>query len=542
MRSLMITVLLCAFALCLPASTWAAYIYWVPFTSDVFGPSGGGSSVSGTSLADGNHIEVDVDLDGIPDQIFDLDAGQGTGGIPAFTGMKITATSAVHLVYTHSFSDHGSYEDGTLQYVLLPERAVGDDYWVPLDGSNSSVLAIADQTTINYDANNDGVPENTWVLDTGDDQQLAIVAGGHFWGDKPFYLVGINHLPSHYDHTFGYAALPVSELGTFYTFPEQHGFSHNSSTDTSGVHIVSAEDGVTVNIGANQQVLDEGDTWFFQTSAEGDISADGKIFAVYLSRVQGMDPWDAVMRYWEFAITMIPANFNVKGLYTRGRNINTHGGPEYQLFIGSYSDANQVDFTCLVTKADYTTVLDRGDIFYLRETDTPIDCWKTQLTQVTSTAPIQVGFSRRSWWSGLSETTNGYAIAATPCECELDAECDDRLFCTGVETCLDCSCIDGVAPCVDDELWCNGEESCNEDAEQCEHSGDPCDEWEKCNEELDECELDVDDDDDNDNDDNDDNDTDEPDLTDDDSPDEGDDDQEDLWPEGKVTGGCCGCD
>ena len=94
--------------------------------------------------------------------------------------------------------------------------------------------------------------------------------------------------------------------------------------------------------------------------------------------------------------------------------------------------------------------------------------------------------------------------------------CDDGLYCNGQDTCSagDCSVHSGNPCPEDDGLFCNGEETiiCDEQIDACEHSGDPCDtEFEDCNEESDEC----------------------------------DDKDEDLWPEGKVSGGgdsggCCG--
>ncbi|KAA0220433.1 MAG: hypothetical protein EDS66_13365 [Planctomycetota bacterium] len=48
-------------------------------------------------------------------------------------------------------------------------------------------------------------------------------------------------------------------------------------------------------------------------------------------------------------------------------------------------------------------------------------------------------------------------------ECAVDADCDDGLFCTGSETCVDGACVDGTAPC--DEA---AGETCNEDADACE--------------------------------------------------------------------------
>ncbi len=61
------------------------------------------------------------------------------------------------------------------------------------------------------------------------------------------------------------------------------------------------------------------------------------------------------------------------------------------------------------------------------------------------------------------------------CLCASDADCDDDSFCNGVETCVDCACAAGENPCTDDGVFCNGTESCDEELDTCSHSGNPCD-------------------------------------------------------------------
>ncbi len=128
--------------------------------------------------------------------------------------------------------------------------------------------------------------------------------------------------------------------------------------------------------------------------------------------------------------------------------------------------------------------------------------------------------------------------------CTEDDQCDDGDFCNGKETCLDYNCVPAqVPPCLDDGIWCNGdefcdseenkcartpqpclddgrfcngEESCSEDLDKCMTSGNPCLGNQTCNEVLDECEEEED----------------EP------EPEPG---EKDMWPEGQVSGGCCGC-
>jgi hypothetical protein len=102
-------------------------------------------------------------------------------------------------------------------------------------------------------------------------------------------------------------------------------------------------------------------------------------------------------------------------------------------------------------------------------------------------------------------------------------------------------CIDGEPlDCTDDGLYCNGTETCSDVEQTCVHSGNPCPPDTQCDEETDICVSDTPPDDDSD-----------PWHHGDDDTDAGginfsaDDTEEDNteasgFPEGKVTGGCCG--
>lgn len=125
---------------------------------------------------------------------------------------------------------------------------------------------------------------------------------------------------------------------------------------------------------------------------------------------------------------------------------------------------------------------------------------------------------------GCDEDTDQCVHSGDPCS-------DDELWCNGFESCDEISdqCIHSGGACVDDVLWCNGEITCDETNDICLSSGGPCTEDQTCNEELDRCEDPSENEDD-----------DSVDPVDDDAPDGQEGDTE-SWPEGKVTGGCCGC-
>jgi hypothetical protein len=120
--------------------------------------------------------------------------------------------------------------------------------------------------------------------------------------------------------------------------------------------------------------------------------------------------------------------------------------------------------------------------------------------------------------------------AADSCVSPGDPCGDDTVFCNGTEFCDEenANCGSTGNPCPDDGLFCTGAEGCDEKANQCYSNGDPCPPEAECNDDTDRCdETEIGDTGD-----------------DDDSPDEptGNEDEDDaLWPEGKVTGGCCSC-
>jgi len=66
------------------------------------------------------------------------------------------------------------------------------------------------------------------------------------------------------------------------------------------------------------------------------------------------------------------------------------------------------------------------------------------------------------------------------CECKEDLDCDDGLWCNGLETCdlATGECVDGTPPDCSDDLFCTVNETCDEGLDQC--VSDPRD----CSDEL----------------------------------------------------------
>ncbi len=59
-------------------------------------------------------------------------------------------------------------------------------------------------------------------------------------------------------------------------------------------------------------------------------------------------------------------------------------------------------------------------------------------------------------------------------ECDVDGDCNDSLYCNGIETCIGGACQPGMSPCPDDGLFCTGSEGCDEATDACTLSVNPC--------------------------------------------------------------------
>jgi len=71
--------------------------------------------------------------------------------------------------------------------------------------------------------------------------------------------------------------------------------------------------------------------------------------------------------------------------------------------------------------------------------------------------------------------------------CKEASECDDGIYCNGVETCTNSACQQGSDPCPDDGMFCNGTEGCDEEGNTCTSSGDPCGTDLRCDEQGSQC-------------------------------------------------------
>jgi hypothetical protein len=91
----------------------------------------------------------------------------------------------------------------------------------------------------------------------------------------------------------------------------------------------------------------------------------------------------------------------------------------------------------------------------------------------------------------LSSTNYDYqmgyhSITITQTGCQNNADCDDGLFCNGIETCIDEHCQSGIPVCSDG-IFCNGLEVCDESTDSCTSPGNPCPQCTICNDITDSC-------------------------------------------------------
>jgi hypothetical protein len=80
-------------------------------------------------------------------------------------------------------------------------------------------------------------------------------------------------------------------------------------------------------------------------------------------------------------------------------------------------------------------------------------------------ATVYIVTSAGSCWTPMSDQTvgAGVIVISQVCYCEIDAHCDDGLFCNGAETCdaPNCMCEPATNPCPTDTV-------CNEDTNTCD--------------------------------------------------------------------------
>ncbi len=181
-------------------------------------------------------------------------------------------------------------------------------------------------------------------------------------------------------------------------------------------------------------------------------------------------------------------NSNIEGGYPGTGNINAD--PLFEVAVGDYR--LQSSSPCRDGGTDASPPQDVADLDWDLDTseDVPFDL--DMLPRIASTN-VDIGAYEYRECATDADCTGGDVCCSGLCEpCCDDADCDDSLFCTGVETCSSNSCQSGSFPCAAgqfcsenfdvcgcvtnaecaDLVFCNGVEVCVSGS--CEAGTDPC--------------------------------------------------------------------
>jgi hypothetical protein len=265
------------------------------------------------------------------------------------------------------------------------------------------------------------------------------------------------------------------------------------STDAhffSGVWGSSASDVYVVGGFTDNEIFNyDGATWNNTFSSEGDElflqavwgSSSSDLFAVGTGGIihhYNGSVWDTMNSGTTNVLSGIwgSSGSNVFTVGSGGTILQYDGNPEgtWSSEIASGTTKN-LSGIWGSSASDVFTVGSGGTILRLHtEVTPPPPTTSTSVQPATTTIP-------------LATTTIPPATTTSIAECESDDQCDDELFCTGEESCVEGRCRSVGNPCKDDNLFCNGEEICDEENDECVSSDNPCLPNLECNEESDAC-------------------------------------------------------
>ena len=150
-----------------------------------------------TSATNNNVVSVDTNGDNVPDLSNTLNSGQTWKLSNVPSGSKIWASNKIMVVEVNE--DH-DYYDNTSAFTLLPINEVGSEYFVPaehnykydnsVDYTKVYLLSTHDNTRIYIDTNNDGTPEHSLVMNSGELRYYSHpVKGARIYANYPFYAI-----------------------------------------------------------------------------------------------------------------------------------------------------------------------------------------------------------------------------------------------------------------------------------------------------------------------------------------------------------------
>jgi len=198
-----------------------------------------------------------------------------------------------------------------------------------------------------------------------------------------------------------------------------------------------------------------------------------------------------------FDVTYDPAVLEYQGSFTRGSCVTNFSFFDFNLIsagtirIGGFTTTNAIQtgascdvvvlqftvLTCATTSLGLQGLVDNiaswsksGGCFSCGATTTTTPSVPGQTT--TSTSAVSTTTTTSSGGGGSTTTTTSVpgqtttstsaisTTTTTALQCDSDTECDDGLFCTGIERCIDNVCTEGISPCADNE-------TCDEDKNEC---------------------------------------------------------------------------
>ncbi|MBN1756375.1 IgGFc-binding protein [bacterium] len=393
------------------------YEYWLPYVVTYTGcTSGYGSILYLRALYDSTAIQIDFDNDGVVDTFFVLNTNQARSFSDAYIieGTHIFANLPLSSYYYYYCSNHGIYEDGTYSYALYPSTLAGSDYAVP-PADFTTVFAIENNTTVNVDNDYSGSTDLTFTLNSGENNTFSTITHpAHITtvNEKPIIVVNSFHSSDYYSTTCAYNLLPVTLLGSEYYAPEVHGYSHTVISLLTRVEVVAPEAGTNVTINGTPFTPAAGGLVTYTTENEISVLSDRPVAASYISDVYATDPWGShVDRHYMYAFQLFPeALLSRRHIIPAIGSIDaSRGFPRRKYAVVSFTNGNLIELDVLDDgSVDSSYILNRGVFSYFHEEDyTPTI---SNFMSVNSSEPLQVTYSDRGWWAGVSEKVNAWLV------------------------------------------------------------------------------------------------------------------------------------
>ncbi|MBN1755051.1 IgGFc-binding protein [bacterium] len=396
-----------------------SYEYYLPMVINYTScASGTGSRLYLQATYDSTYFEIDFENDGTVDTAgFLPEAGTVSFSTPQIRpGTYIITDNPVQIWYSYYCSNHGIYEDGSLDYSIFPVSMCGSNYCI-FPAHSTSILAIEDSTVVRVDSDYSGSVDLSFILNSGEDTTLSLLTSpAHIFtgGGEKIAVVNHFHSADYYSATAAYMLLPVERLGDHYYAPPVHPYSLDADSLNSRVEVIAVQAGTNLLINGTLYTPEAGELITVVTESEISVISDRPVAAAYISDVLATDPWGShELRHYMYAFPLLPEGGSSTRTALPGiGSASTHGFPQRQYALASFSDYNLVEIDALGDGiVDTSFYLDAGEIALFREDEYPP--LSSGFTRLKSEFPLQVSYSLRGWWSGVSERTFGRLIMSS---------------------------------------------------------------------------------------------------------------------------------